>query len=138
MSAPEWKSKEAVRDIVVRMLRVLDEASKDVHTFGELIGPFQIPNVEIAYEDKEGTHIMVLLDDYDVISENRVDFEVLMEIYQTMSDTREFKVFEDILRTRFGDTYHDRSLQFLGKAIEGNVDRETLLSRAVDEITQVQ
>ena len=83
LSTSEWKSNKSVRDIVVRMLRVLDEASKDVKIFGELIGPFQIPNVEIAYEDKEGTHIVVHPDDYDVISENRVDFGVLMEIYQT-------------------------------------------------------
>ncbi|MHA1863412.1 MAG: hypothetical protein ACTSWA_06565 [Candidatus Thorarchaeota archaeon] len=136
MSRKNDESQERIKQIVIGMLKTLDKLSEGVDICGEHVGPFTYPLVRVLHECKEGTRIAVEAYEYDVRNENRVDYESLHGVYETLLDTPEFKEFESALRDYFGDTYPEKSMAFLQTAIEGNVDRNTMIARVVDEITQ--
>lgn len=125
---------QELRQDIDNLIKTLDLVSKEVTIYGEHTGPYRYPVIRITHQDQEGTHVVLVDEDFDVSNEMRVDWISLEEVHKKMLDTLEYKKLEAVFRRRFGERSYEYLNDFITEIIEGNLDEEEIISRAIQEI----
>ncbi len=137
MKSTSEMTRRRMKLTVKNALKAIDKISEEIETYGDFTDLNAIPLIRILYEDKEGTHVALQDEEYDVGIENRIDGQSLTQAYHLLIKVPEFKELESVFMTRFGNSHFEKILTFLEIALEGNISHEELISQLAEEVLEI-